>query len=269
MTTRPDGAIRETVLRRVRDSRKYARVCEALILRLTDAELRKGFSSSETSKRVKRKLHQIAAAYRSSRPDFDTWLERLDRAANKGERKRVLRVIMTHHASTRERLHLLGRFYGEIWNGRPPRSVLDIGCGLNPLASPWMSLPDSVTYTAIDVFEDLAMFLRSYFDLMGIEGSACAGDVIGAPPDVEVDTVLLMKMIPCLEQGGDSQISAWLQGLKAKRFVISFPGRTLGGKGKGMASTYQERFRPLLSSLGDSVRRLPFPSELVFVIDRT
>src|SRR5688500_2168800 len=56
------------------------------------------------------------------------------------------------HASTRERQPHVEAFYAGIWEhtGAPSR-VLDLGCGLGPLALPWMGLADDTFYFASDV----------------------------------------------------------------------------------------------------------------------
>ena len=72
------------------------------------------------------------------------------------ELKSACRDILTLHSSTRERLPILDRFYRAVFEiTGQPASILDLGCGLNPLAcpgwacgrafvtSPWTSTPNA------------------------------------------------------------------------------------------------------------------------------
>src|SRR5262249_35063568 len=109
--------------------------------------------------------------------------------------------VMHHHASTRERLPILNEFCTTIFAALPPvRSVLDVACGLNPLAIPWMPLTADATYIACDIYEDMADFLNGFFPLAGVQGRAEACDVIGTPPTQTVDLALVLKVLPPLEQ---------------------------------------------------------------------
>ncbi len=83
-------------------------------------------------------------------------------ASDADERREVCRALMQTHASSRERLPILDEFYREtLAEIAPVRSVLDVACGLNPLAIPFMPLAEGATYTACDIYTDLADFLQS------------------------------------------------------------------------------------------------------------
>ncbi|MBI2888462.1 MAG: hypothetical protein HYY10_00900 [Candidatus Liptonbacteria bacterium] len=49
----------------------------------------------------------------------------------------------------------------------PPARVLDLACGLNPLARPWMGIPDDAEYLACDALSDLTDFLGEVFAARG------------------------------------------------------------------------------------------------------
>jgi 16S rRNA (guanine(1405)-N(7))-methyltransferase len=68
---------------------------------------------------------------------------------------------MRSHASTRERLPDLDEFYaGVMQRTGALESVLDVACGLNPLALPWMGLPAGGRYLACDIYTDMVSFLN-------------------------------------------------------------------------------------------------------------
>ncbi|MCS6849404.1 MAG: 16S rRNA methyltransferase [Anaerolineae bacterium] len=251
---------------RVHSSRKYGAVSEALVRRIGAAELAKRATLEDAVKATKNKLHQVAGLYfAGGRPDYDAWLRRIVQAPDDAARRAVLRAIMAHHASTRERLPILDAFYARVFAGiGPVRSVLDLACGLNPLSLPWMPLAAGATYHAIDIYEDLARFLQAALAALGVEGKAEARDVIAGCPTDEADVALLLKALPCLEQLDKAAGSAILDTIKARHIVVSFPTRTVGGRNVGMRENYTARFEAMIANKPWRVERIEFAGELVF-----
>ena len=255
----------------VRRSAKYRHVNEATVRALGQRELRAGRSWKEAVKATKNKLHQIAGAYLTGKPRYNAWLAELATAARQGED--ALRVacaaVMQHHASTRERLPLLETFYAVTLDGLPPiRSVLDVACGLNPLAVGWMPLAAGARparYYACDLYTDLAAFLNAFFRLAGVAGRAWACDLLTAPPDAEADLALALKILPPLEQVDRDAPLRLLRGLRARWVLVSYPVHSLGGRrDRGMRQNYERRFRELIAGEGWAVERFTFETELVF-----
>ena len=254
----------------VLDSAKYRGVCPELIRGIGSQELAKRRNTKEALKSTKNKLHQIGGVYFAERADYASWLDNLAGVAHKDDRaelQRVCREIMAHHASTRERLPILDQFYHTILADLAPiHSVLDIACGLNPLALPWLPLAEDATYNACDIFVPLVDFLNNYLQLMHIQGQAETRDVTQSCPTQQVDLALLLKVIPCLEQIDKQAGYRLLHTLNARTLVVSFPVHSLGGKSKGMAAYYEAHFRELVADTGWEVRTFEFATELVFVV---
>ncbi|HEY7976517.1 MAG TPA: hypothetical protein VID72_14305, partial [Ktedonobacterales bacterium] len=194
-------------------------------------------------------------------------------------RQAALRRVMARHASTRERLPILDQFYAQtLASVGPIRSVLDIACGLNPLALGWAPLADAVEYDAYDVYGDLMAFLDGYFALeasygrAGLRGRAEMRDVIAAPPERHADLALLLKAIPCLEQVEKTAGERLLRAIHADHLLVSFPVHSLGGRNKGMIERYEAHFHDLLAQAGigagASVTRFEFATELAFLVSR-
>jgi 16S rRNA (guanine(1405)-N(7))-methyltransferase len=175
---------------------------------------------------------------------------------------------MSLHASTNERLPILDDFYGQILaDVLPIRSVVDLACGLNPLAIPWMPLAEDASYTAYDIYGDMIDFVDEFMARIGVNGRAHLRDIITQPPTVEADLVLLLKSVPCLEQVEKTAVSRLLDHIQARHLLISFPARTLGGHNKGMVATYEARFEELVDGRNWSFQRFQFDTELAFLVD--
>ena len=176
---------------------------------------------------------------------------------------------MQTHASTRERLPILEAFYhAALAEITPVRSVLDLACGLNPLAIPFMPLADDVTYFACDLYTDQAEFFNRAFPLLGVSGEAWASDVTQTVPSQKVDLALIIKAIPCLQQIDKGIGLHLLEGVQAAHILVSYPAQSLGGKGKGMRANYEAQFNELVAGKGWTIRRYDFSTELAFLITK-
>jgi 16S rRNA (guanine(1405)-N(7))-methyltransferase len=272
MDTR-DQAQLEKLIQAILESSKYRAISLDLIQTIGLRELSVRRNLKEAIKATKNKLHQVAGAYLDARPQYERWAELLAASAQSGdpqELRRACLAIMQHHASTRERIELLDRFYTTIFAGLPPvRSLLDVACGLNPLSIPWMLLDGTVTYYACDIFADQVVFLNTCLPLLGVSGRAFTCDLVSAPPQEQVDVALALKVLPPLEQIDKNSSLRLLRALNARTLIVSFPARSLGGRNKGMAENYEQRFLPLFQAEQWQIERFDFPTELVFRLTKS
>lgn len=251
----------------VLSSRRYQQVDAGLVRSIALSEAAKRPGLKEAVKTVKNKLHQVAGAYLDEKMPYPVWLEtlRAARDLDDDQFRTTLRVLMGHHASTRERLPFLDEFYGTCLAGLSPlNSVLDVACGLNPLAIPWMGLAEGAGYTAVDIYRDMMGFLSNALALMPVKGQAMTSDVIAACPNQPVELALVLKTIPCLEQLDKSAGERLLDSLQAEVMLVSFPLRSLGGKNVGMAVNYEKRFIDIASTKRWQIKRFEFQNELVY-----
>lgn len=259
-------ALVETVL----NSAKYRKVTPTLVRAIGAQELRKRRNQKEAVKATKNKLHQTVGAYWQGQQEYDDWLTQLTAAvADPAQVRTVCQAIMRHHASTRERLPLLTEFYTTIFADLPPiHSVLDLACGLNPLTIPWMPLAADAVYHACDIAHDQAAFLSRALPLLGVQGNATVCNLLEMIPAIKADVVLLLKTLPCLEQVDPTIGERLLTTIDAPVLIVSFPGQSLGGRYKGMTTTYPTHLQALLQHTSWQVTPFPFATELVFRLVR-
>jgi 16S rRNA (guanine(1405)-N(7))-methyltransferase len=256
----------------VRMSPKYRSICEALIRNIGSQELAKRRPLKEAIKATKNALHQVSGAYLGHRIDYAAGLERLKEAARSADNvdwRDACRALMSLHSSTRERLPILDQFYATtLADLAPIRSILDIACGLNPLAIPWMPLAPDVEYHAFDICEAMTGFLNEFFTLAGRHGRAHAADVTQSCPPQKAEVALILKSLPCLMQIDDSAGLRLLESIQADHLLVSFPVHSLGGKSKGMVRHYEARFQELVADRNWKVKRFEFSTELAFLVTR-
>ena len=262
-------------------SAKYGTVCRSTVERIAVEEWGKGRSVKQAIKATKSRLHQAYSAY-ESRIDYDRVYGSLEAAyaADTPEGIRAAcRRILNLHASSRERLPILDRFYADVFaHTGTPRSLLDLACGLNPLSLPWMGLShppsgdpldeEGVVYRAYDIDTARVAFLNRYLCLAGVQADARAQDVICAPPVERADVALLLKSSACLERQKKGATLALLDALDVSYAVVTFPIQSLGRREKGMSAHYAQTFAEMLAPRSWPVTRLDFATEQVFVVDK-
>lgn len=263
----------ECIVQSVLDSPKYRYLHPGLVARIARCEITKRRKFKPALKATRSKLHQIGGAYFTSPisgQDYNTWLNSIRAAGNdRSALEQTCRYIMSHHTSTSERLPLLGDFYPRILNNLPPiRSVIDVACGLNPLAIPWMPLEVGAQYYAYDIYSDMLDFIHQALEFMPVKGIAEARDVVADPPGYTVDLALVLKTLPCLEQLDRGAGEVLLNKLNARYLLVSFPARSLGGRSKGMPQNYRVYFEALLKDKLWRVQLFEFKSEIVFLVEK-
>jgi len=253
----------EKLVELVQESRKYRHVSPALVRAVGARELALRPRLKEAVKATKNKLHQVGGAYFETAVDYDRALTDLETAASLSD---TLRQIMARHSSTRERLPILDQFYATILADLPPiHSLHDLACGLNPLARPWLPLPDTAVYHASDIYADMVHFLNQTMTLLGWPGQVSVRDLLTDPPTEPVDLALLLKAVPCLDQLDRETVPRLLDSLPAKYWLISFPVHSLGGRSKGMVETYERRYMELMNGRNWTYQRFQFETELAFL----
>lgn len=260
----------EDVVAAVLASRRYRSLHPPLVLRVARAEAPGARSTAELVKRTKRALHQIFGAYLPTPPRYERLFSELELTREEADVRAALRRAMAQHASTRERLDHLEPFYAALAaRVGTPRSVLDVACGLQPLALPWWGLAEGAEIHAWDIDTALVAFVGAVLDRLGYAARAAAVDLLAPPRAWPVTEVaLVLKTLPCLEQQAPGAGEALLAAIPAPRLVVSFPTRSLGGRAKGMGATYARRFEALLAQRGWAAEVFEAGPELVYVVSR-
>lgn len=263
----PSPDLLKKLIKDIHTSAKYRTVCESVIRNIGRHELSIRHSYKDAVKETKNTLHQVAGAYLQGRMRYDRWIDEL--VDNSDESlKNACRRQMRYHASTRERLPVLSEFYTALFDLLPePKSICDIGCGLNPLSIPWMPVSPDTVFHVYDIYTDQVDYLNRFFTCCGIRGKATATDIAATPPDAHADLALMFKILPVLDHLPYTNPRTFLQTVNADHMAVSFPTQSLGGKEKGMAAHYEQWFLEMMDNSWE-VERMVFETELVFVVRR-
>ena len=269
MTT--DQQAVEAVVTAIKQSKKYRDTSEATIRQLAVEAVATHKKARPAEKAVRRRLHSIMAPYLGD-PDYAAAAELLNQTFVSGDEaaiRALCRDLMYSHLSTRERLPILDAFYRDIFAVTgPPARLLDIACGLNPLAFLWMELPRQGTdFVAYDIHEPRIDFLNHYFILQGLPPLAFVRDVALQAPAESGDVALFLKEMPRFERNYPGRGRALLDALDVRWLVVSFPTISTHG-GRNLTNRYRAFFHQLIEGTGWPVTELLFDTELVFCADK-
>ena len=268
----PDNAALAGLVEAVRANRKYAGITADLISRLAADALDRGLQGKAAVKDVRNKLHQVGGAYFRQPPDYASALAAigsLPQSLESPETQSFCRAQMQVHASSAERLPILAEFFQTCLAPiAPVHSVLDLACGLNPLALPWMPLARDYTYQACDIYLDLLALVDAFLHHFSPGSQAFACDLVAGPPPAAAQVAFLLKTIPCLEQVDKRIGAALLPSIQAEHILVSFPAKSLGGRSKGMPDFYRDHFYTLIEGQPWRVQEFTFPTEIAFLVTK-
>jgi 16S rRNA (guanine(1405)-N(7))-methyltransferase len=237
---------------------------------ILERELARHRSSKDAVKETRKKLHNIVAPYLGD-PDFQSASAALERAFENRDNEQVRSEctrILASHASTRERLPILGVFYKKIFAlTGVPDAILDLACGLNPFSFPWMGLPTSVKYYAYDLNRPRLEFIHHYFKLQGLSPSGSNTDILIHPPAVEAPVAFFFKEAHRFEQRQHGCNLPFWKALHVRFLLVSLPTSSLSGK-HNLAEQQRDLVYTTVQDQPWKVTEIVFDNEIVFCIKK-
>lgn len=233
----PEGRSREgdvdPLVAQVLAASKYRGLDPAFVARVV-AEVRPTVrTDAEAVKATKRRLHQAFGAFTGGKPVAALARARealADDPADAAAVRTALVAAMRAHASTAERVPHLDEVAAllEGWVGAPA-SVVDLGCGLGPLATPWLALAPGCPWWCCDVDRSLVDGLAALDPWLPVELTAETVDLVATTVDRPADLALALKVVTTLDQQRPGRSAEVLAALRCADIVVSVPRGSLGG----------------------------------------
>lgn len=256
---------KNALVAKILSSKKYKDYPEKTVRRIVEDMYFK-YSEKKLEKQVKNKLHQISGSFNESQKIF----KHLDIDGDLSSD--LIRSVLETHSSTRERMPFLEEFYKDIFKVTGDvESLLDIGCGLNPLA--FLVVPSSIaTYTGVEINGALVKINNLVLQKAQVKTkfNILHNDVFDSSIlKPRYDLVLLFKMMQVLDlmenNGGENVIGS----LDSRYFVLSFPILSLSGKQVGMKNFYQNYLEKLCKKQNlKTIFYKAYKNEVLYVLER-
>lgn len=228
-----------------------------------------GLKDRELEKIVRQKLHNIVAPYLEDL-DYPAAKARLStqQTENDNSLKEFCLKILSAHASTKERIPIMKEFYASIFEHTgTPASILDLACGLNPFALPWMRTPSGTIYHAYDIHQPRIDLINTFLEVIHRPPLAEKLDILVNPPAIQADVAFFFKEAHRFEQRQHGCNRTFWQALNVKFIIVTLPAYNLTGS-RSMMDGQRILVEKAISGLNWQVREILLGNEIIFCIKK-
>lgn len=167
--------------------------------------------------------------------------------------------LLKSHSSTRERIE--DYFYiKNLIKKLNPKSILDLGCGLNPIAL----AEKNISYYAYDIKNQDIETVSEFFNKNKIDGFALQADITTLKEFPQTDLCLIFKVLDILPGNRYENSKSLISQIKSEKIIVSFATHTLSGK--PMNSPKRFWFENLLKELNLSYKTEKSKNEIFYLI---
>jgi len=264
------------ILAEIKQSKKYKTLSEEVINEEIQKYLKRNphyerYKDKKILKDIKTELHKIYGSFQTnSRGKREKYLEEFKLAPDNIE---LTKKILLTNSSTKERLENYEEIYRKIFEitGKPI-SVLDLGCGLNPVSFPFMNL-EKVNYYAYDIDNADISLLNDYFFIMKEKISGKAETInLSTIEDDEIkklpkaDICFMFKLVDVLDRKDHKQSEKIISNLNSDWIVVSFSKKTITGR--MMNFPYRGWVERMLERNKLDFQKIDFENEVFYIIKK-
>jgi 16S rRNA (guanine(1405)-N(7))-methyltransferase len=270
MTALPNQTSR--LVDEILDQKKYQRlgIPRATVEDILQWESKPGLTEKAILKNARKKMHHLVAAYLGdiNHDLAAVWLENAYAMNDKDAVRDACTKIMNLHASTRERLPHLESFYQCIFAAcGKPDSILDLACGYNPFALPWMHLPASTKYHAYDIHAPRINLINDFFKYEKRPRLGEVRDILVEPPKLRADMAFFFKEAHRMEQRRKGSNRELWQALDVNYLIVSLPAGNLSGQ-RDLSQQMRKLVAITLTGLSWKVQEFQSGNEIIFCIQK-
>ncbi len=266
------------ILQKVKEHKKYKSISDKVVIN----EIKKYLKSNPSKnnqinkkiiKDVRKKLHLSYASFQTKKKSkTKKYLHEL-MDANDKKSEDLTKKLLSITVSTKERLGDYKKLYKQIFKitGKP-KTIIDLGSGLNPLSFPYMNL-NKVNYFAYDIDDKDIEFLNDYFKIMKQEGLNGKAGILNLNNFSEisnlpynVDIIFLFKIIDILDKKNHRHSEELIKQLikKTKFIVASFATKTITRKKMNFPN--RKWFKLMLDRNSFKFKTIKTENEIYYII---
>lgn len=249
----------------IKRKKELSQIEESVVLAILEKQLTKRNISPTNlnSKQKKELVKKIRAELRLLTGRFEKKASNLRKEYKKLSENKEWNKILTSHSSTKERIEADGyKIIKKIISKYKISSILDLGCGVNPLAI----AKRDIYYTAIDINNSELEIVKSFFRVNKIKGNIYAQDIRHTENFPSVDLCFLLKLLDVIEAKGHKLAEKIIKSLNCKYILISFSTKTLSGK--SMNHPQRGWIERLLTRLNIPYKLFKTPNEIFYFASR-
>ncbi|MDO8508462.1 MAG: hypothetical protein Q7S27_02135 [Nanoarchaeota archaeon] len=170
--------------------------------------------------------------------------------------------LLKTHSSTKERLNYYP-VLKDLIKKLNVKSILDLGCGLNPIA---LASP-KITYYASDIKEDDLKLVQYFFQKNSIKGKTFIYDIRKITSDIpKTDLCILFKVLDIADKNKYHLAKMVFENISSKYILVSFATKTLSQK--AMRSPKRRWFEYLINKLDLSYDVFSSDNEIFYLIKK-
>lgn len=247
---------KEKVLKKLSESKTYKQFMKskehAFLIKNVRAELRKVYGAFILKEYEKK--HKILKKL-VDEDDIDTHIE-----------------LLNLHKSTNERLHHYKQLYDKIFSKIDGKAtILDIACGLNPVAN--IFIRDKIKkYYASDISSEDCKFLKEYFSKTNVDSEVFALDLVETESfkklsTIKCDVCFIFKTLDGLERVERDITEKLFKSLETKIIAVTFPTLSLSGV-REIKEYRRVWLEKLLEKLQWKYEKIMIENELLYLIEK-
>ncbi len=249
---------KNAILEEIKRKKELSGLADSLVSNILDNYLRRHnieFNALK-KKEIKIVIKDIRAELRNLAGRFQKSLKKIEL------KNENINEILKTHASTSERFDFYPKLRAMI-RSLKISSILDIGCGLNPIA-----LADKkIYYYASDVNEENLALIRKFFEKHKIKGEVFTYDIKNPNTSLpKSDLCLMLKLLDIVETKSHEIAKAIIEKIDYKYILISFATKTLSGK--RMRYPRRKWFEFLLKNLNCEYKTFSSNNELFYLVKK-
>ncbi|MEM4271543.1 MAG: hypothetical protein QXD13_00390 [Candidatus Pacearchaeota archaeon] len=250
------------LIAKIRQKKELSSIPSQIVQELLEEYLKKNniFLKNLKKSEIKSLIKSIRARLRESIGGFQRkWKNRFELLE-----KNDIKSLLETHSSTKERIGFYPGLKKLIYDLNIT-SILDIGCGLNPIA---LASP-KIKYYASDIDLEELLLIKSFFEKNKIDGKTFFCDLkkIELCNLPKADICLILKVFDAIEKKGHKLAEKIIKFISAKYFLISFSTKTLSGK--PMAHPQRGWIERLLNRLGFTFKIIKSKNEIYYLASKS
>lgn len=267
----------QEILQKIKANKKYKGIADEIVLEEIEKYKKKHsdierFRDLRIIKDIRAELHKAHGSfqnkYKNKRAKYFEELKK-----NPGNIE-VIENILSTNQSTKERIELYARLYNKIFEvcGKP-KSIVDIGSGINGVSIPLMNLGKEVEYYCYDINQEDSDFMNEFFKIENINGKSFIMNCSKLEELAKIcdcDLVLMFKFIDSIEKSekGHKLAEEIIQVLikKTKFIVASFATKTITGR--AMNFPHRGWIERMLERIGLKFQLIETSNEFYYIISK-